>query len=86
MDRARDELTGGSPSDYVIMRVAENDEKYGNINRAQSLRQLIETEGLVSRARTAGECEALEAGLNALGVPWTGAPAGWPMRMHEAYS
>jgi hypothetical protein len=51
MDRARDELVSGAPSDYVILRVAESDEKYGNVNRAHSLRQLIETEGLVSRAR-----------------------------------
>ena len=85
MDRARDELTSEAPSDFVIMRVAESDEKYGNVNRALSLRQLIETEGLVARAPTAGEREALETGLNALGVPWTGAPAGRPTRTHEAY-
>lgn len=72
IDRARDELTSGAPSDYVIMRVAESDEKYGNVNRALSLRQLIETEGLVSRAPAAGEREAMEVGLDALGVPWTG--------------
>ncbi len=73
MDRARDELTSGAPSDYVIFRVAESDEKYGNVNRAHSLRQLIETEGLVSRAPTAGEREALETGLDTMGVLWAGA-------------
>jgi len=73
MDRARDELTSGAPSDYVILRVAESDEKYGNVNRAHSLRQLIETEGLVSRAPTAGEREALETGLDTMGVLWAGA-------------
>ncbi len=69
MTRARDELTGGGPCDYVILRVAESDQKYGNVNRAHSLRQLIETEGLVSRAPTTGEREALEVGLDALGIP-----------------
>jgi hypothetical protein len=57
------------------MRVAESDEKYGDVNRAQEIRQLIETEGLMSRVPTAGEREALETGLNTLGAPWTGAPA-----------
>jgi hypothetical protein len=69
MDQARDELTTGAPSDYVILRVAESDEKYGNVNRARSLRQLIETEGLLSRAPTVGEREALETGLKAKGIP-----------------
>jgi hypothetical protein len=69
MDQARDELIANGPSDYVILRVAESDQKYGNVNRAQSLRQLIQAEGLVSRAPTAGEREALETGLEALGIP-----------------
>jgi len=69
MDQARDELTAGAPSDYVVLRVAESDEKYGHVNRARSLRQLIETEGLLSRAPTVGGCEALEAGLEAKGIP-----------------
>jgi len=80
MDRARDELTSEGPSDYVIMRVAESDEKYGNVNRALSLRQLIVTEGLVSRAPTAGEREALETGLDAMGVPWVGSGRPRPPR------
>jgi len=75
MDRARDELVSGAPSDYVVLRVAESDEKYGNVNRAHSLRQLIETEGLVSRAPTVGEREALETGLDTMGVLWAGAAA-----------
>ena len=75
MDRARDELTSGAPSDYVILRVAESDEKYGNVNRAHSLRQLIEPEGLMPGAPTAGEREALETGLDTMGVLGQG-PAG----------
>ena len=68
MTRARDELAAGGPCDYVILRVAESGEKYGNVNRARDLRQIIETEGLISRAPTAGEREALEAGLAAMGI------------------
>jgi hypothetical protein len=69
MDQARDELTNGAPSDYVILRVAESSEKYGNVNRAKSLRQLIDAEGLLSRAPTAGEREALEQGIDEMGIP-----------------
>jgi hypothetical protein len=64
MDRARDELTGGGPSAYVVLRVSEGP---GDVNRALALRQLIESEGALSRPPTAGEREALEAGLVALG-------------------
>lgn len=71
MNRARDELTGGGPTEYVILRVAEGP---GNANRALSLRQLIETEGAISRPPSAGEREALETGLNAMGIQWTGSP------------
>jgi hypothetical protein len=74
MTRARDELAGGGPSDYVILRVAESDEKYGNVNRAHSLRQLIETEGYLSRPPSAGEREAVETGLTAMGIQWAGGP------------
>jgi hypothetical protein len=69
IDQAREELANGAPSDYVILRVAESGEKYGNVNRAKSLRQLIETEGLVSRAPTVGEREALERGIDEMGFP-----------------
>jgi len=69
MNEARDQLVGGNvPCDYVILRVAESTEKYGNANRAHDLRQLIETERCVSRVPTAGEREALEVGLGVLDV------------------
>jgi hypothetical protein len=74
MTQACDELTVGGPSDYVILRVAESDEKYGNVNRAHSLRQLVETEGYISRPPSAGEREALETGLTAMGIQWAGNP------------
>jgi hypothetical protein len=69
MNEARDQLVAGNvPCDYVILRVAESTEKYGNANRARDLRQLIETERCVARAPTAGEREALEASLGVLNV------------------
>jgi hypothetical protein len=69
MNEARDQLVAGNvPCDYVILRVAESTERYGNANRARDLRQLIENERCVSRAPTAGEREALEAGLGVLDV------------------
>jgi hypothetical protein len=70
MDQAKAELLlGNVPCEYVILRVAESGEKYGNVNRARSLRQIIEAEGSISRPPTAGEREALERGLGTLGIP-----------------
>jgi len=66
MTRARDDLLGGGASGYVILRVAEGP---GDDNRGLRLRQIIEAEGALSRPPTAGEREALEAGLAALGIP-----------------
>jgi hypothetical protein len=56
MDRARDELTGGGPSAYLVLRVSDG---LGDVNRALSLRQLAETEGALSRPPTAGELRHL---------------------------
>ena len=67
MTRAQDELLAGGPCDYVILRVAESPNKYGNVNRARSLRQIIK-EGYVSRPPTADERAALEEGLVKLGI------------------
>jgi hypothetical protein len=67
MTRARDELVAGDPSDYAILRVDEG--AASSPNRAHRLRQLVEDHGILSRAPTAGEREALEAGLGTLGVP-----------------
>jgi len=50
-----------------VLRVSES--AYGdNGNRAHSLRQLIQAEGYIARAPTAGEYEALEQGIKALGA------------------
>ncbi len=54
MARARAELTGGGPCDYVILRVAESSGKYGNVNRAGELRQLVEGLAGIDRARHIG--------------------------------
>ncbi len=69
MAEAREELTGGGPTGYVILRVAASEEKSGNANRGPRLRQIIKSEGLVSRPPTTGEREALETGLDALDIP-----------------
>jgi hypothetical protein len=68
MDTAREELaaTPARPSQYVILRVAEHPDPFGNANRARSLRQLIETSGLLSRAPEAGEYEVLREAARAL--------------------
>jgi hypothetical protein len=74
MAEAREELAGGNPTGYVILRVAESEEKSGNANRGLRLRlrlrQIIKSEGLISRPPTTGEREALEIGLDALDIPW----------------
>ena len=69
MAEAREELTGGGPTSYVILRVAESEEKSGNVNRGLRLRQIIKSDGLISRPPTPGEREALETGLDALDIP-----------------
>jgi hypothetical protein len=38
--RARDELSGGGPTDYAVLRV--NESPSGNENRAHNLRQMID--------------------------------------------
>jgi hypothetical protein len=69
--KAAEELSVVGPTDYVVLRVSER--PYGaNGNRAHSLRQLIQTAGYVAQAPTAGEYEALERGIKALGVDQSG--------------
>jgi hypothetical protein len=67
MDQAREELTSGDPTSYVIMRVAEG--RASGANRARRLRDIIASEGFISRPPTPGEREALEAGLREFGIP-----------------
>lgn len=64
LEQARDQLAGGGPADYVVLRVSES--SYGNANRAHSLRQLIANGGYVTRPPERGEYEALELGRKAL--------------------
>jgi len=63
------ELTkqGAVSSAYVVVRLAEGDQGR-DASRAQDLRRLIET-GYISRPPTIGEREALETGLDAMGIP-----------------
>ena len=66
--RACAELASSQPSAFVVMRVSEGGDGH-DANRAHSLRQIIEAEGDISRPPTAGECEALEKGLDAMDIP-----------------
>lgn len=50
--QAARELTSGQPTSYVVLRVSES--IYDNSNRARSLRQLIEHQGLISRPHQDG--------------------------------
>lgn len=67
LGQAVTELTSGRPTAYVILRVSETSDD--NSNRGLSLRQLIQTEGYISRPPTTGEREALETGLDTMGIP-----------------
>jgi hypothetical protein len=67
LGQAVTELTSGHPTAYVILRVSEN--SYDNSNRGLSLRQLIQADGYISRPPTTGEREALETGLDTMGIP-----------------
>ena len=70
IDRARDELSSGDPTAYVVLRVTGQYED-GNTEGGRSLRQLIEAEGYVARCPTAGEKEALKLGLDTMGIPYS---------------
>jgi hypothetical protein len=50
------------------MRVSEGGDGH-DAGRAHSLRQIIEAEGYISRPPTSGERDALEAGLDVMGIP-----------------
>jgi hypothetical protein len=53
------------------LRVSEQD-RGGNGNRADRLRELIGSDGVISRAPTPGEVAALRAALDAMGFPQAG--------------
>jgi hypothetical protein len=59
---AQAELTSGGPTDYVVMRVTSG------ANGGYRLRQLIQRDGYIARVPNDGEIEAVEVGLEALGV------------------
>jgi hypothetical protein len=71
LDQARTELVSGQPTAYVVLRITGATEG-GSANLALGLRQTIEAEGYISRPPTTGECEALEKGLDAMGIPHAG--------------
>jgi hypothetical protein len=64
MERAARKLTGDGPTGYVVLQVNEGS---GDVNRALSLRMLIEQQHYLCRPPTVPERE-VEKGLEALGV------------------
>lgn len=65
MERAANELTGGGPTGYVVLRVNEG---AGDENRGLSLRMLIDEQHYLSRPPTVAEREAVEKGFEVLGI------------------
>jgi hypothetical protein len=74
--KAAQELSVVGPTEYVALRVSES--AFGNANRADSLRQLISSEGYLTRPPAAGEYEALEQGIKIISSEstWPDAQAG----------
>ena len=68
LDQAVRELTSALPTAYVVLRVTGSTEG-GSANLAHQLRLTIQAEGFIARSPTTGEAEALEAGLDAMGIP-----------------
>jgi hypothetical protein len=67
IDIARDQLTGGGPTAYVVLRVTGTSDG-GSANLADNLRQRIKVDGYIARAPTAGEAEAIRTGLDKMGI------------------
>ena len=63
LERAAEELASGLPTEYVVLRVREG---------ADSLRRIIGQSGYIARRPTAGELEALEKGLDLMGIQRSG--------------
>lgn len=66
LSQAAEELTGGGPSVYAVVKVTEGDGY--SVNRGNDLRRLIDQQGLLCRPPTVAEREAVEKGLEALGI------------------
>jgi hypothetical protein len=61
-------LSGDITCPYVILRLAEGGEGH-DASRALDLLRLVQREGHLSRPPTIGEREAVERGLDAMGIP-----------------
>jgi len=64
LTRAARRPASGQPTSHVVLRVSGS--SYDNSNRARSLRQLIGHQGLITRSP--GEREAVETGLDTMGI------------------
>jgi hypothetical protein len=70
LEEAARELSGGEPTAYVVLRVAQGGS--GDVNAAASLRQLVDHGGYIARPPSAGELEALNRGLDEMGIQHAG--------------
>jgi hypothetical protein len=62
-------LKADLPANYVVLRVSTGRGQFNDVNLANSLRRLVEVEGTIARPPSTGELEALERGLDAMGIP-----------------
>jgi hypothetical protein len=74
-------LKANQPANYVVLRISTGRGQFNDVGRAESLRRLVEIDGQISRSPSAGELEALEAGLDKMGI--ARAPYGRVMRSDE---
>lgn len=74
LDRAVEELKSGDATKFVVLQVSG---RGSDVNRADSLRNLVSTDGFLCRPPTAAEEEALERGRKTL-LPTEGPEAPWP--------
>lgn len=66
LQQAAAELSGDGPSAYAVIRIAEGGG--ADVNRGTELRRLVGEQGLLCRAPTVAEREAVEKGFEVLGV------------------
>jgi len=60
--QAQEELAAGGPTNYVVMHVTSS------ANGGERLRDIVRRDGFVARIPNEGEVEAIEVGLEALGI------------------
>ena len=67
--KAADELASGEPTEYITVRMSGGGAATSGANNAETIRQYIRDDGLISKSPTPGELEAVADGLDAMGIP-----------------